>query len=44
MLQNEWTRTVLIFPTLLADDQRPNWKSAQGPHPVNIQLFSPFNS
>ena len=32
---------VLIFPTLLADIQRPNWKLAQGPQPVNIELFNP---
>ena len=33
---------VLIFPTLLADIQRPNWKSAQGPRDGNTQLFNPF--
>ena len=31
---------LLIFPTLLAD-KRPNWKSAQGPQPLNMQLFNP---
>ena len=32
---------VLIFPTLFADIQRPNWKSAQGPRGGDIQLFNP---
>ena len=30
---------MLIFPS--SDIQGPNWKSAQGPHPVNIQSFNP---
>ena len=32
---------VLIFQ-ILADIQWPNWKSAQGSHTVNIQLFNPL--
>ena len=31
-----------ILLTLLAGIQRPNWKSAQGPHTENMQLFYPF--
>ena len=27
--------------TLFADIQRPNYKFAHDPHPVNIQLFNP---
>ena len=33
---------VFIFSMLVADIQRSNWKSAQGPNPVNIQLFNPY--
>ena len=32
---------VLIFPTLLIDFKRPNWKSAQGPRGGVNQLFNP---
>ena len=32
----------VIFPTLLADIQRPNRKSAQGPISVNIQSLNPY--
>ena len=32
---------VLIFPMLLVDFQRPNWKSAQGPREEEIQLLNP---
>ena len=30
---------VLIYPPFLADIQRPNWKSAQGSYPVDIQFL-----
>ena len=33
---------LLIFPMLLADNQRPNQKSPQGPHLANILLFPLF--
>ena len=32
----------LIFPTLLVEFQRLNWKSAQGPRGGDMHLFTPF--
>ena len=34
---------VLIFPMLLVDSQRSNWKSPSGPRGGDIQLFNPFH-
>ena len=33
---------MLILPTILADIQRPNRKSAHGPRGGDIQLYNPF--
>ena len=33
---------VLIFPRVMVDFQRPNWKSAQDPWGGDIQIFNPF--
>ena len=33
---------VLIFPTLLIDFLRPNWKSSQSPWEGDIHLFNPL--
>ena len=33
---------LLIFPTLLVDLKRPNYRLAQGPQVGDIQLYNPF--